>query len=329
LRSGPTRISSTIVPIAVTLLAITSSGHAVSPAAEALFQEGRRLMAAGNTTEACARFAESYALEASSGILLNLALCHETEGRPATAWAEYQAAARLARNQGREDRATIADTRAAALEPRLARLTVVLTTPLPGLEVAREDGPLSEHDLGVAVPIDPGFHQVRASAPGRRPWTTALEIKEGEQRTLEIPALEEEPTPLPAVPPHNEVSLALVGPSPSPPRAVPSRRAAFDLYAAGGGGVLLLAGTVVYGIAYAKLDSAIAACNHSPGCSESDRDNRVSTIDTLKYAGIGAWIAGGALLVVSGLHYRFQKAKTPLTVAIDPWNSTFSIQAVF
>jgi hypothetical protein len=335
LRPRSTRISSkisaTIVPATVALLAITSSARAVLPAAVTLFQEGRRLMATGDTAQACASFAKSYALEASSGILLNLALCHETEGRTATAWAEYRSAARLARNQGREDRAMAADTRAAALEPRLARLTVVLVTPLPGLEVAGENGPISEHDMGVSVPIDPGFHQVRASAPGRRPWTTALEIKEGEQRTLEIPALEVEakPTPMPEVPPGKEAPPALIGPGPSPPRAGQWHRSSFDLYAVGGGGILLLAGTVVYGIAYARLDSAIAECNQGPGCSESDRNSRVSTIDTLKYVGIGAWIAGGTLAVASGLHYRFRKAKTPVTVAIDPRNEAFSIQAVF
>jgi hypothetical protein len=318
-----------IILTAATLLAITSPSGAVSPAAEALFQEGRRLMAAGNTTEACARFAESYALETSSGILLNLALCHETEGRTATAWAEYRAAARLARNQGRDDRAAAADTKAAALEPRLARLTVVPATPLPGLEVARENGPLSERDLGVAAPIDPGFHEFRASAPGHRGWTATLEIKEGEQRTLEIPALDEEPKPMPAVSPPGESPLPLVDSDRSPSSVTPSPWSAFDLYAAGSGGISLIAGTVVYGIAYTKFDSAVAACSHGASCSESDRDSRVSTIDTLKYVGIGAWAVGGALVVASGLHHRFGKARSPVSVAIEPWSQAFSIQAVF
>lgn len=310
--------------ILVLALVLVSSAHAVSPAAEASFQEGRRLMAAGNTAEACTRFAESYALEASSGTLLNLALCHETEGQTATAWGEYRAAARLARAQGKEDRATTADTKATALESRLSRLTVVAATSLPGLQVARDDGSLGGHDLDLAVPVDPGVHRVRASAPGRRAWTTTLEIKEGEQRTLEIPTLEEQPKPTSEVT-HGESPIALVGPDPAPP----SHRSSFDLYVAGGGGILVVAGTVVYGIAYAKLESAISTCNHGPGCSAADRDGRVFTIDTLKYVGIGSWIAGGALLAASGLHYRFRNAKTPLTVAIDPWNEAFAIQAVF
>src|SRR5262249_18506399 len=86
-------------------VAVASVAWAVSPAAEAMFQEGKRLLSEGQTAEACARFASSFAIEASSGTLLNLALCHETQGKTATAWAEYRAAARLARSQGRDDRA--------------------------------------------------------------------------------------------------------------------------------------------------------------------------------------------------------------------------------
>jgi hypothetical protein len=178
----------------------TSTAGAVSPAAEALFEEGRRLMAAGNTAEACARFAESYALEASSGKLLNLALCHETEGKTATAWAEYRATARLARNEGREDRATTADQKVAALEPKLARLTTLAAKPVPGLKIASEDGWLGEGGLGLAVPIDPGVHRVTATAPGYRAWTASVEVQPNEQRALEIPPLAEEPKLAPAAP---------------------------------------------------------------------------------------------------------------------------------
>ena len=63
-----------------------SVSQAVSPEARALFDEGRRLMGEGSFTEACARFSESYGREASSGTLLNLALCHEKEGKTAKSY---------------------------------------------------------------------------------------------------------------------------------------------------------------------------------------------------------------------------------------------------
>jgi hypothetical protein len=282
---------------------------AISPEAKALFEEGRRLMAAGSTSEACARFAESFGLEASSGTLLNLALCHEKEGRTATAWTEYRAAARLARDQGRDDRATAADEKAVALEPRLSRLTATAATAPPGLQIASERGVLGEGGLGVAVPIDPGVHEVTASAPGYRAWKVALEIKEAEQRTLEVPALEEEPKPVPvlAAPERPAAPIAVVGTVAEPPPAAVSGRSSFDVIGPAAAGILIVAGTLLYGIAYARFDAAKTACNQNPGCSQSERDSRVSTIETLEYVGIGSWVAGGAVAVASGLHRWFRK----------------------
>jgi hypothetical protein len=184
---GPVSVSALLLAVAPT------TALAVSPAAEALFREGRRLMAAGQTAEACARFTESNALEASSGKLLNLALCHETLGKTATAWAEYRAAARLAKTEGREDRAAVAHEKEVALDGHLARLTIIVTSPVPGLKIASEDGVLDIGGLNVAVPIDPGVHQLKASAPDYRPWSGPLEIGPGEQKTLTIPALKISP----------------------------------------------------------------------------------------------------------------------------------------
>jgi hypothetical protein len=307
---------------ALVVVLASTEARAESPA-EASFQEGRRLFQAGQTDEACARFAESYAMVASSGTLLNLALCHQTQGKTATAWNEYRAAARLARNQGREDRATVADGQAKQLEPALARVTTTAVDAVAGLRVATEAGPLGEGGLGAEIPIDPGTHQVIVTAPGHLPWKATLEVKVSEQVALEIPRLEPEPLPPPLA---REIEEA---------RLVKSQRGAADsnrgspvvLYLAGGGGVALIAGTVFWSLAYGKLDSAKEAC--TAGCSQADYDARVADITTFKNLAIGSWIAGGALATAAGVYFIVHKKKSAPSVAFAPSGAGFLLSGSF
>jgi hypothetical protein len=300
---------------ALAMLACVGTARAASPAEEP-FQEGRRLLAEGQTDEACLRFAESYGMVASSGTLLNLAQCHQTQGKTATAWNEYRAAARLARNQGRGDRAAVADEKAAALEPSLARVSITAVEAISGLRVATEAGPLGEGGLTVDVPIDPGTHKVTATAPGYLQWTATLQVKEAEQLSLEIPKLEPQPV-LPA--------LARLVEARS---ASDDRRSSVGIYLGVGGGVLLATGTAFWSVAYAKLQSAKDSC--AQGCSRADRDGRVSDIQTLKGIAVGTWIAGGALVAASGAYFVLHKGKaTTTTVALDPSHAGLLIGGTF
>src|SRR5678816_2011124 len=72
--------------------------------AEALFQDGRELLAQGKTQEACVKFASSQHVEPKLGTLLNLAACHEAEGKTASAWAEFTEAAVQAERSNQSER---------------------------------------------------------------------------------------------------------------------------------------------------------------------------------------------------------------------------------
>src|SRR5258708_3181546 len=85
--------------------------------AEMLYRQGRALIGEGKVSEACPKFAESYRLDAATGTLLNLALCHEIEGKLATAWLEFSRAVALARRDRRHDRVRFAQERLAVIEP--------------------------------------------------------------------------------------------------------------------------------------------------------------------------------------------------------------------
>src|SRR5687768_960846 len=93
-------------------------------AAEALFQQGRALLDAGKVREACPKLAESHRLDPATGTLIALALCHEAEGKLASAWAEFSDAEGRARAEGAKDREAVAHEHATALFPRLSALTI-------------------------------------------------------------------------------------------------------------------------------------------------------------------------------------------------------------
>src|SRR5215207_2480988 len=83
------------------MIAVVLSSAGVADAdvakAEALFRQGRELMAAGKLGEACAAFDASQRLEAATTTLFNQADCREKNGQLATAWGLFVEAERKTR----------------------------------------------------------------------------------------------------------------------------------------------------------------------------------------------------------------------------------------
>src|SRR5262245_25337463 len=98
-------------------------------AAEALFDEARRLVSEGKQAEAWPKFAESHRLDPGVGILLYLGDCYEAIGKTASAWAAFREAEAGARAARHAEREAAARERAAALEARLASLGVAVPEP--------------------------------------------------------------------------------------------------------------------------------------------------------------------------------------------------------
>jgi len=173
------------------VLLSSEAAYADDPAAaESLFQEGRRLLNDGQVSVACEKFKESFALDAMSGTLLNLAACYEKDGRTATAWARFRNAASLAKSQGKTEQAAEANRRIKALEAELSYMTIVAPEPVPGMEVKRNDAEVSPASFGVAVPVDPGHVEVVASAPGFSTIRLSAEVGvHHDKQTITIPKL--------------------------------------------------------------------------------------------------------------------------------------------
>jgi len=166
-------------------------------AARVLFSEGRKLVDSGRYAEGCTKFEESLKLDPGVGTSFNLADCQERVGRTASAWARFLDVATATKLEGQQERERVARARAAALEPRLSRLTIDVGAHVDGLVVERDSLPVDTAAWGVPVPIDPGEHSVTAKAPGAKDWSQTISIPEGPSTLqIRVPPLESLPRPL-------------------------------------------------------------------------------------------------------------------------------------
>lgn len=277
-------------------------------AAEALFDEARRLLAAGDVKAACPKFAESYRLDPALGALLNLAACHEKEGRVATAWSEYRDAEAQALKARDEKRAGYAKKQAAAIEPRLPHLAVAVTETPRGFAVTRNGAPMGEASFGLLLPVDPGPQELAATAPGRARWTKRLTLAEGARVRVVVPDLalgKDEPAPAARAPEARAPEAPSDAPSPAPLASTPpldppssGQRAAG--FAMGGVGLAALAaGGIFAGLTAGKKASADERCPDKL-CDATGLGD-VATAHTYAWVANVTLGAGGALVLVGGI----------------------------
>lgn len=268
--------------------------------AVALFDEARELMKKGQHAEACPKLEESQRLSPGIGTLYNLADCYEKTGRTASAWLKFREVVAQSMGAGQTDRADVARRRVEAIEPRLCRVRIEIAEPAPDMSVELDGAPASSATWGTAVPVDPGEHVVRASAPGYQPWEGSLPVKrEGETVTFAVPRLRPEgatppPTPpvagVPAAPPPSD---APPDPGPEPSSGTPWQ-VPVGIAATSVGVVGLGVGTALGFSAKSSADDA--DCDDQNVCSQAGVDDRDSAVATGNVATI-VFIAGGVFTV--------------------------------
>lgn len=306
-------------------------------AAQVLFDEGRKLMAAKRFSEACPKFEESQRIDPGIGTLLNLAECQAQTGKTASAWANFLEAAYRAKAAGQAKREHTARAKAAALEPRLSKLTINAPA---GVQVRRDGVLVAASMLGTSLPVDPGQHVITASAPGKKGWETRIVLKDnGDRVTVGVPALEAAAPPPPPVvadkpPPPVEVKapppLLPKAPEPPPPpppdRGAPARRiGGIALLLAGAGG--LGAGTAFAVMAKGTYNDSLALCDKrspnkctQPGVDLRDEARTRGDVATVAFIAGGAVAAGGLGLLLSALPSKQPAAGAgvSVTAGIDP-----------
>lgn len=135
--------------------------------AERRFNEAVAHMDQKRYDAACPLLKQSHALDPSSGTLLNLGDCYEQLGLTASAYRAFEEAKALSVSSGKSDRASVAEVRMRKLAKVLRRLNVVLPADRPQSLVIRLDGePLAISSEPTELIVDPGAHELQASAPG-------------------------------------------------------------------------------------------------------------------------------------------------------------------
>jgi serine/threonine-protein kinase len=269
-------VSLGLLTLATLCISTGAGAQTDKAAAEALFREGMRLAKAGNYSEACPKLEESQRVEPSLGVQYYLADCFERIGRSASAWANFVEVANKAHVAGEAAKEQTAREHADALEPKLARLRVELENgELPGLSVQRGQVLIGPGQWGVALPVDPGSYELRATAPGYAEWKKTVAVAAGASVNEKIPALQALPAASPST---NPVAAAPVPLAVTPPAREPSSW-----------GTQRTVAVVVAGVGIATLATSGVLALLANSANKSSKDpGKCAADDTCTDAGLDA-----------------------------------------
>ena len=297
------RRASTLAVITVSLLASVDARAEVTEEkaeAQGLFDIGKKLMLEGKFEEACPKLADSLRIDPAIGTMLFLADCYESVGRTASAWAEFREAQAVAARQ-MDLRERVARDRANALEGRLTKLVIIVSSPAAAdLRVKRDGLDVGEALWGAAIAVDPGVHAISVSAPNKKDWTTSVTMGlAGSPSSVTVPLLEDA-----------LVASAPVNPAPAPAYTLPpeprnagqtQRLLGISLASVGVLGIGI--GTVTGLLAKSKLDASNSghcekATNYCDAQGLGMRNTALTeaTISTFTVGlGLAALVGGAAL----------------------------------
>jgi hypothetical protein len=274
--------------------------------ARALFDEGKALLKNGNAAAACPKFETALKIDVKASALYMLASCYETAGKTASAWEHFKRAAAAFQTEGKKERAGETAGDVERLAAKLTRLKIVVSpaaAQLPGLVVTRDGQPIASTSFGVAVPVDPGPHELSATATGKQAHKNTIDVVgEGATREVEIPVLKDVPVE----------PTAATTPAPLPSKAEPARgpvKASSGARTAGwviGGAGLAatITGGVLVGVAkskYSNADCGDDACRTLSGRDATQSARSMANVGGIVFTvGVVALGTGAVLVLVSG-----------------------------
>lgn len=267
-------------------------------AARALALEGVALAEAGDCNGAIDRFSRAEQLFHAPTILLGLGECQCKVGRLVEGTENLNRVAR--ENLGPNPPKAFSDAQEkarqlhAAYLPKVGKLTLKVQSPSDAPFVLSVDGAEVPAALvGVARPIDPGTHEVRAEGQAYQPATQTVTVGEGQAQELTL-VLELLPEAAPVAPP----PPVDTPPPPPPPAPEPNLVPAYIAFGVGAVGIGVGS---YFGLSAMSAQSDLDETCRDRACPESasgeiDSMQSDATIATVGF-GVGlVGIAAGAYL---------------------------------
>jgi hypothetical protein len=314
--------SATICPRSALAQPQDAAAGSASDVARDLFERGKAKWAANDFAEAAVLLAASNQQLPRPGTAMLLADAYERSGRLRAALDTFRLASQLARQSGNTQLEHRANTREAALLPRLSQLELRVSPPAPsGLLVTLNGVEVPADQLNTVLYLDAGNYVVEARAPGHRTFQSQVALTS------------DGPRPLGA----RVVPIGLVrgaegdrSGEPAPGDASRSERDTLAWWVGGAGGALVLASVVSLAVALGKNGASKDHCGLDGGtlvdddnvCTRRGADLRgqARTFAHLATAGGIVGLAGiGAGLAI---HFTAPRAGEP-EAAWMSWSATF------
>jgi len=267
-------------------------------AAQRLYEEARRLMDRKKYAEACPK------LEQVAELLPKQPAPHDTLGecykalrRFGSAWEQFTVGQSMAQAKGDLKRAATLAKKAKELEPKVAKIKIVVRKEMlatEGLAISRDGTSQDKALWNTPMPIDTGDHVVEVIVPGREKWSKAVTVlADGAEVIVDVPPLveiKELPKPKPIRP------VVIM------PRRTWQRPLGLTSLAIGGASVATSA--ILSGVAVSKRNASNANghCNEQFGCDSVGKPLRDQALGLANVATatmiFGGVLAAGGLVIV-------------------------------
>ena len=190
---------------------------------------------------------------------------------------------------------------------RIAHVTINVTG-CPNPNVTLDGQPLPSVVLGVEKPVDPGTHEVKATATGCKDTTASFVVGDGKQTSTTL-TLEKEETAVAANPPPPTTPTPPPTTPAPPPTAPPAQTSSggsglktAGFVTLGIGGAALIGGFITGGVALGQHGDLQTKCGGTscPSSLQSDVDSYhlMTTLSTVGFIVGGVGIAAGLAMVL-------------------------------